>query len=383
MYSQQIRKNAINDYSKGKSVDGICNNYRISRTCLYNWIKLYSVKKDSASRTEFTYSQLVSLKKRLDKLSRQYEILQKAYAHLNPTITQKLEIADTLKDSYFTKEMCRVIGVHHATFYNHDRRRVKTTQYQMRDVLLKDMILQIYNDSGERFGANKILQKLRSNGVNTSLSKVSSLVKELNIKSKRRNCPIKAENTSPEHFYYRNKLKQKFNQEKPNAFWAGDVTCVNIKKNKVYLCVVMDLFARKIIAHSLSYRNDNALTIDTFNKAFESRKCPKELAFHSDQGANYTSTEYITLLKSLNVDQSFSKRGTPYDNAVIESFFSNMKRDDLNTRRFDSLEELGFAVASYVNHYNSYRPHASLAFKTPDQTEYEYFQRLAETEKGA
>jgi len=192
MYSQQIRKNAINDYSKGKSVDGICNNYRISRTCLYNWIKLYSVKKDSASRTEFTYSQLVSLKKRLDKLSRQYEILQKAYAHLNPTITQKLEIADTLQDSYFTKEMCRVIGVHHATFYNHDRRRVKTTQYQMRDVLLKDMILQIYNDSGERFGANKILQKLRSNGVNTSLSKVSSLVKELNIKKQTAQLPYKS-----------------------------------------------------------------------------------------------------------------------------------------------------------------------------------------------
>ncbi len=106
----------------------------------------------------------------------------------------------------------------------------------------------------------------------------------------------------------------------------------------------MELFSRKIIAYEISIRNNSALTVNTFKKAFESRNCPQGSTFHSDQGANYTSEQYVSLLKTLKVDQSFSKRGTPYDNAVIESFFSNMKRDDLHSRHFEFFDDLVDAI---------------------------------------
>ena len=84
-------------------------------------------------------------------------------------------------------------------------------------------------------------------------------------------------------------------------------------------------------------------------------------------------------MKTLKVEQSFSQRGTPYDNAVIESFFSNMKRDDLHSRHFEYFDDLVDAVKNYIEHYNSYRPHAALGYKTPNQVETEYFEQIIET----
>lgn len=89
-------------------------------------------------------------------------------------------------------------------------------------------------------------------------------------------------------------------------------------------------------------------------------------------GAMLQHYGYKSLLWELKVRQSFSKRGTPYDNSAVEGFFSNMKQDDLNTRRFEFFHELVLAVNEYIEHYNNYRPHQRLKYKTPNQVEEEY-----------
>ena len=134
----------------------------------------------------------------------------------------------------------------------------------------------------------------------------------------------------------------------------------------------MDLFSRKIIGYRLSSQNNNKLTINTFKDAFELRNRPKGLTFHSDQGSNYTSNEFADLLDAVNVGQSLSQAGTPYDNSVIEAFFSNFKQDDLNNCEFENFDELQIVVDRYIEYYNSYRPHEFLRYKTPDEVEMEY-----------
>lgn len=232
--------------------------------------------------------------------------------------------------------MCRVIQLDHSTFYNYDRRGVKVTQNQIRNERLKEKISGIFNKSGGRFGSNKIFEKLKAQGILCSLGKISSLFKELGLVSKRRKRPVKKAN-EPKRYYYKNKLKQNFVQSCPNLFWVGDVTEVKINSAKFYLCVVLDLFSRKVIAYRLSSQNNNKLTVNTFKDAFESRNRPNGLTFHSDQGSNYTSNDYVDLLKALKVEQSISRSGTPYDNSVIEAFYSNLKQDDLNSCEFEEL----------------------------------------------
>lgn len=371
MYTKEIQELALADYKIGRSAREICEEYKISRSCLYKWVNANEVRRGKKTENEFTYKQLEILQRQVYKLTGKNEILKFAYEHLNPSLKQKLEIADLLNGKYKTKEICRVIQVEHSTFYNHYRRGVKVTQNQIRNERLKEKILEIYNKSCGRFGSNKIFEKLKAQGIPCSLGKISSLFKELGLVSKRRKRPVKKA-VKPKRFYYKNKLKQNFVQSRPNLFWVGDVTEVKINSAKFYLCVVMDLFSRKVIAYRLSSQNNNKLTVNTFKDAFEARNRPNGLTFHSDQGSNYTSNEYVDLLKALKVEQSLSKSGTPYDNSVMEAFYSNLKQDELNSCEFEEFDELVIVVDRYIEFYNSYRPHEFLDYKTPDEVEIEY-----------
>ena len=372
MHTIETRNNSLIAYKNGKTAKEICTLFGISRTCLYNWIKRYKIINDNGASPKYTYAEVIDLQKKVKRLEKTKEILQSALDCLNLTLTQKLEIADDLKGKYQAMDICRTIDINHSTFSNHSKRRKVVTKYEIHDLYLKTHILRIYNESGERFGAKKILEKLVTENIRTSLRKVSLLMRELNIKSKRRNNPIKTA-SKPKYFYYKDKLRQNFNQTQPNVFWVGDVTCIKIRDNRYYLCVVMDLFSRKIISYEFSARNSIPLVVNTFKKAFELRNNPQGLTFHSDQGSTYTSDQYKSLLKTLKVEQSFSKRGTPYDNSVVEAFFSNLKRDDLHSQQFEYFDDMKCAVKNYIEHYNSYRPHESLGYKTPNQVEREYF----------
>lgn len=194
----------------------------------------------------------------------------------------------------------------------------------------------------------------------------------LNIKSRQKlnkSEPAKKE----ESIYYVNKLKRIFNQDIPNKYWVGDVTELKIGKNKFYLCVILDLFSRKVVGYRLSTQNNTNLTINTFKDAFESRNKPIGLFFHSDQGSNYTAYEFKDLLRFLKVEQSFSHKGNPYDNACMESFFSTFKREEYNTKNYVDIDELEKCIDGYMKFYNEYRPHQTLNNMTPCQYENDYY----------
>ena len=169
---------------------------------------------------------------------------------------------------------------------------------------------------------------------------------------------------------YSNHLMQEFNQKAPNLVWASDFTYIRVAGKWYYLCIVMDLFSRKVIAWNISAKPDVDLVMDAFKKAYKNREQPKGLMFHSDRGSQYTAFSFRSLLDSLNVVQSFSKKGYPFDNACCESFFKYLKKEETNRRTYHSLAELNLSVFSYIEgYYNSRRPHGSLGMLTPNQKE--------------
>ena len=172
----------------------------------------------------------------------------------------------------------------------------------------------------------------------------------------------------------RNELKQNFNPDKPNVVWASDVTYIKVNDIDCYLCVIMDLFSRKIISYLVSTANIDSLTTRTFRDAYFSRGEPQGLMFHSDRGSNYTSKKMKKLLKACEVKQSVSNTGNPYDNAVIESFFATFKKELINVKSFDTIVQLKQDIDEYIIFYNDYRPHRTLGDKTPSQFEDDYFQ---------
>lgn len=145
-----------------------------------------------------------------------------------------------------------------------------------------------------------------------------------------------------------NHLHQEFNQKAPNIVWVSDFTYIRVAGKWYYLCIVMDLFSRKIIAWNISGKPDVDLVMDAFKKAYNKRKQPQGLMFHSDRGTQYTAFSFKKLLDSLNVVQSFSKKGYPFDNACCECFFKYLKKEETNRKTYHSLEELRLSIFDYI-----------------------------------
>lgn len=167
-----------------------------------------------------------------------------------------------------------------------------------------------------------------------------------------------------------NILKQQFNPKMPNTVWVCDFTYMRACGRFFYLCVILDLFSRKVIAYKLSSKIDTQLAIDTVNMAVRERGKSDGIIFHTDRGCQFTASAFRRHLDSLGMIQSFSAKGHPYDNAVMECFFKYLKKEETNRRTYSSFEELKLSLFEYiVGFYNSYRPHSHNNGLAPNQAE--------------
>ena len=187
----------------------------------------------------------------------------------------------------------------------------------------------------------------------------------------------------PDNETYTNHLQQQFRQKSPNLVWASDLTYLKAGSKWYYLCIVMDLFSRKVIAWHISSRPDAELVITTFKKAYKKRNAPYGLMFHSDRGCQYTAFAFRQLLDSLHVVQSFSQKGYPFDNACCECFFKYMKKEETSRKTYHTLQELQLSVFEYIEgYYNSKRPHGTLGMLTPNEAESLYWEQTQATAPG-
>jgi len=166
-----------------------------------------------------------------------------------------------------------------------------------------------------------------------------------------------------------NKLQQKFQVFEPNHVWVSDTTCFRVKGKFYYICIIIDLFSRRVVAHGISPKHSTYLISSTMKRALNSRGHPQNLTFHSDQGCQFTSKVFQTLLYVNNIVQSLSRTGKPHDNAVAEAFFSSLKKEELYRTNYKSEREIHESVDKYVIFYNTQRPHGTIAYKTPEQFE--------------
>jgi transposase InsO family protein len=91
-----------------------------------------------------------------------------------------------------------------------------------------------------------------------------------------------------------NHIKQNFKTDKPNLVWVSDITYIKVSGRFYYICVIIDIFSRKVIAWELGSKIDTGLVIRTLQKAYKIRKPSKDLIFHSDRGCQYTSSHFRT-----------------------------------------------------------------------------------------
>ena len=366
-HSEIFKLDTIHQYKAGISTAQLCKQVGIARSTLLLWVKQYSVNADGEVPRE-----RYLLEKELKHLRTENAIFKTCGCSLSSPLSERLSAIHRYKDKFSIHALCRVLNVNRSTYYHYALRSPEKTQIQLQDDKLKPLIRTIFEKSCGRFGARKIRVKLAEQGYIASERRILRLMKELDLSAAGTKPRLNSANDR-QYQYYPNKLKRNFLTDAPNKVWVSDITYAKVGMDFLYLCVVIDLYSRKVIGYDISENIDTSLALSAFHQAYLTRKKTIGLTFHSDQGSQYTAFEFRNTLRNYGVVQSFSAPGSPHDNAVAESFFATIKKEDFRRNYYKTENEFRTAVAKYIEFYNGYRPHQRLGFLTPNQVEVEFY----------
>lgn len=267
-----------------------------------------------------------------------------------------------LKQQYPIERMSKVLQVSRSGYYRYLKR--SNGKQALKNQMLTKHIKTIFCEHKRRYGSPRIHQELKDQGIFCSKKTVAKIMQEQELqayfsKKKRRTKPAKQVKRP-------NLLEQNFFAHSLNAKWVSDITQIKTKTGWVYVCAVMDLCSRRIISHSVSEHVTQDLVLTAIKEAVSRRKGKKGLIFHSDQGSQYTATTVQELLAKLGFISSMSGKGSCYDNAVIESFWSTLKRECIQGKMFEDALSIKLATFSYIEgYYNKQRKHATLGYVSP------------------
>ena len=229
-------------------------------------------------------------------------------------------------------------------------------------------IKRIYTMNCGTYGAKRISGKLKSNGTIVNHKKVARIMREANLKAKvRRKKTTKEYKSNSVGFVYENHLERDFDADHPNQKWVTDMTELWVENQKIYISALMDLFNREIIAFQISDSPNLQLINDTIEAARKKRKLKtlEGVLIHSDQGSVYRSLMYNNLSKELQFIPSMSRKANCWDNAVIESFFSQFKTEFPCFYPNNSRESYKRDLLSYIKRFNEKRIQKRLGFISP------------------
>lgn len=248
----------------------------------------------------------------------------------------------------------------------------KPSKRSEEEQVLVSVMKEIHRQGRYLVGSPKMLKELCKRNWKINHKRVERLMKKHGITALYRK-KFKVVTTNSNHRFpiSANLLKRKFKVEKPNRVWASDITYLKTNNGWLYLCVVIDLFSRKVVGWSMSQRMHSKLVIDAFNMACKIRKPEKwTLIFHSDRGSQYASYSFRRTLKTACVISSMSRRGNCWDNACAESWFGLMKREMLYLLDDDDFNKVKSSVFEYIEvFYNRQRSHSTLHYMTPEEYE--------------
>lgn len=241
--------------------------------------------------------------------------------------------------------MCEVLEISISNYYKYR----DSYDSDHNDYLL---IKRIFNASRKTYGYRRITDELNDKGYKMNHKKVLRIMSKYGLQPEyiRQIKPFYGNQYNKENIRG-NLFNRNFNQKG----WVTDITYLTINGKRAYLSTIIDLETRNVVAYNISKRNDNELVIETLLKALEIKDDPSGLVLHSDQGYQYLSTEYKVICEANHITISMSRKGTPLDNAVIESFHSLLKKETLYNNNITSLKEYIELVHDWIEFYNTTR----------------------------
>jgi putative transposase len=283
----------------------------------------------------------------------------------------RFRLIDVAKEDFPVQRLCQVLGVSQSGYFAWKSRPASPRQRE--DLVLLAHIRAAFVLSNETYGSPRMTREVQDGGLNVGRRRTARLMRENGLKAwqKRR-----FKRTTDSHHAWPvapNLIEQNFSAERPNQKWNADLSSVWTSEGWLYLAIILDLFARRVVGWAVSDRLHKKLALEALRKTLAIRQPGKDLIHHSDRGSQYCSTAYQAELRKHGIQISMSGRGNCYDNSVVETFFKTLKSELVWRTVFQTRAEAKDAIGRYIDgFYNPVRRHSTLDFVSPVQ-----FERLA------
>lgn len=271
--------------------------------------------------------------------------------------------------TYSTTMMCELLSVSRSGL-NAARKRAPSKRWTD-DLTLVKQIRQAQHKHRGRYGRRRMTTEVSEvQGRPVNHKRVGRLMREHGLQSHKRR-RFRVVTTDSKHAYAvaPNVLKRDFMTMAPNQKWLADLTYVPTDEGWLYLALVLDLYARKLVGWAMSDTMPQELTLCALDVALGWRDPDPGLLHHSDRGSQYAAKDYQRKLKARGITVSMSRKGDCWDNAPMESVNGTLKVECVNDAHFQTRQQARQAIIEYIGYYNTERRHSSLGNIAPAEFE--------------
>ena len=290
-------------------------------------------------------------------------------------MSDKYQFVAAHASEYPVTMLCRVLGLARSGYYAWRARSVSARKE--RDQQLTSQIQTIFTDSRRTYGSPRVHAHLQAQGIRTARKRVARLMRQAQLCARARRRSVRTTDSRHTEPIAPNLLARTFQAEAPDRVWVTDITYLPTREGWLYLAVVLDLFARRVVGWSMQPSLERGLVLTALSHALQRRQPQPGLLHHSDRGSQYASTEYQALLAQVQIRCSMSRKGNCWDNAAMESFFATLKAE-LPVSVFDSHAAASSAVFDCIERfYNRVRLHSTLGYRSPVAYERQHLEQAA------
>jgi len=251
------------------------------------------------------------------------------------------------------KQQCALLGLNRSSYY------ARPTAITLEEQKILNRMDEIFTEH-PYYGNRRMMHVLQTEGIMIGRKRVRRFYQILGIEAIYPKMNLSKRNQAHKVYPY---LLRGLEITKPNQVWSMDITYIRLKQGFVYLCAVIDWHSRYVLSWCLSITLQSDFCIEALQEAIATYGKPE--IFNTDQGVQFTSNNFIQVLKDNTIAISMDGKGRALDNVFIERFWRSLKQEKIYRIDLIGVKEAKDAISEYMEFYNNHRMHQSLGYKTP------------------
>ncbi len=368
-YAVQFRAMVVEQVRSGRPVAEVAADLELAESTVFRWVRQDRIDRGELAGTPTAESaELRAARRRIAELEAELVTVKRASQLFDKgRVVRPKElfgIVETLaSEGHGTKRVCRILHVAPSGFFRWRSKPLSTGA--IRRAWLADVITEIHVRSRGTYGWRRIRAELvDAYGQIVNKKLIVAIMAERGIAGLPRRRRAKSTTIRPATSV--DLVQRDFYRPGPNQLWMTDITEHPTREGKLYCCVVLGAWSRRVVGWSLDRRPTAAMVNSALGMAIEARNPGAGTLIHSDHGSQYTAWTFSLRVRAAGLAHSLGSIGDAFDNAVVESFWARMQTELLNTRKWRTRTELSTEIFDWIEvFYNRTRRHSRLGMLAP------------------